>query len=1130
MSLMDDIVARSRAPGDFISRGSFSLSKDKAMEKIREFSLRHPEQYVLELIQAANFSGASYIAVNVDTQQLILAWVGGPPITEGELSQIFDYLFIRSSRSQTRHLHQLAIGLNALLQRRPEVLRIESGDGTREGTARLDLSADGEGRVGVPTEPLAGTYILARFSHGWLKRFADSFSKGAASSEALLIESNCLYTPVPILLNGRAPFGWKASRRIVYGPGAASFSEGGRRGSLQVPSQKSEGRRGIDLVVGGVRITTQPIPELGHHEPHWSSLMGVICDDDLRKTADQSGIVQDSAWGSMLGALQPFATRMIRKEIGSKGSRYRAPKLPQFSEPAPNSDDKVTLPDPIKQLEPRPALGLDSAQKLILSGPAFYCQPGDAEGLRSVADPERFPFPVFILSDPQADAVSALSGDGALHRISTDADVAFIRRAIERDQEQASVEVPFSGHASGASGVLTLRLTIQGPRAAWGDPQRGALPLTVGYGGEALWCDHLRIRLPGMQASLALESPQTLAHLRLDQVAIDVSTAIHAYAWLLTSALDTSARKSSARAFIMALLSHHVQPQVYRAGGALQLGILLPPAWGPGAHTFLETSLLDSPGEILTIEKLAAMQGSAAVLDIESLESLLTIEVLESRFGYGHLRHPAHKVPVIIFAGLRTRTSQALKSSRSSPRVLTKGCLSLLARPEVAIAFWLSAERRPTRPEGLPEGLKMHELALPHLGVACPGHGPAPEVMSTYLSDVRAALIQRLEQGHWPALGPAISAGRARSAARMAILGLSAHLKDNGDHPLTNPSTLDELLLLEAATGRQHELGIDDPPELWRTLQDPESEDWIARQPVNLPGLSGWLGLRLPYDASGGLLLQSLNHLWSTEEPDNSLPCHGLITFAGPCDSLSERERHLIQHAQHQLYRTLLDRLKPTPESPADIAVHRYLIHYIGPRLQHSSARQSAHAARLAGLATELIIYDGEAPWGTLSRWRHTQEGSRPTLPFLRSSAEAPAAPDSLEGPVERREVLSALRNQVAASLGMEAAEPQERGSPVMPQIIVRSPRWYQRRQPVRIIDDPAWTPQRSGEREPPGARVLALDPEDALVIAAVDRGDPVSLDVLILECCRILALASFEDDAPLDLHTAHQYLASQRL
>ncbi|MCO4771856.1 MAG: hypothetical protein KDA24_17625 [Deltaproteobacteria bacterium] len=47
MSEVQALLERSRAPGSFVERRRFTLSRDKAVEKLREFALRDPAQYVL---------------------------------------------------------------------------------------------------------------------------------------------------------------------------------------------------------------------------------------------------------------------------------------------------------------------------------------------------------------------------------------------------------------------------------------------------------------------------------------------------------------------------------------------------------------------------------------------------------------------------------------------------------------------------------------------------------------------------------------------------------------------------------------------------------------------------------------------------------------------------------------------------------------------------------------------------------------------------------------------------------------------------------------------------------------------------------------------------------------------------
>jgi hypothetical protein len=90
-----------------------------------------------------------------------LAYIGGG-IPEAALGRLFDFLFASKDRADLGYLRELAIGVNALMVYQPRKIIIESGDGTRQGTTRMELFA-GEDRldVGRPDHTLAGTFIRA---------------------------------------------------------------------------------------------------------------------------------------------------------------------------------------------------------------------------------------------------------------------------------------------------------------------------------------------------------------------------------------------------------------------------------------------------------------------------------------------------------------------------------------------------------------------------------------------------------------------------------------------------------------------------------------------------------------------------------------------------------------------------------------------------------------------------------------------------------------------------------------------------------------------------------------------------------------------------------------------------------
>ncbi len=395
---LEEVLARAQSPGVFVERRHFTLSQAHAVEKLRTFALRRPGQAVLELMQAAVCANATYIAIDTRPDRLVVAWVGSPPIEEAQLDSLFDYLFADALTGSHRHLVQLAIAINAMLRDERGTVRIETGSGEPGETLRLDLDSSGAGTVGRSDRALAGTYVVMERRRAWWRFWA----RPAITEEQVLVEEQCRYTPVPILLNGAAPFGYRASRTVqTFHPSdEVSFDEGpgGRRGCLFLTPHESR----VEMVVAGVRITTASLHELGlFQQPqlaggiaHWFS--GVVCDDGLRKTADQSDIVRDEQFEAMLHALRGPCETLAQRHA------------PTWVSPMPAGHptaDAPDLPELIEQLAPRSPISLDFLLALDPEVPLFRVtpdQPENVPSIRALADPLRLPFPVLLLTDDQA--------------------------------------------------------------------------------------------------------------------------------------------------------------------------------------------------------------------------------------------------------------------------------------------------------------------------------------------------------------------------------------------------------------------------------------------------------------------------------------------------------------------------------------------------------------------------------------------------------------------------------------------------------------------------------------------------------------------------------------------------------
>lgn len=973
MSGMDALLARSRSPGAFVERRRFTLARDKAIEKMREYALRDPRQYVLELVQAAVFAGASYIAVDVSPEEVVVAWVDGELLQRSELEDLFQYLFTRQGASQHRHLVQLALGVNALLQRKPRSLRIECGDGTPEGTTRLDLDRRGRATSGLSAEPMLGTYVHASFGGQWLGRFLGE----RFTPEQGLVETRCRYTPVPILLNGQAPFGYKASRALGgFGGGwSRSFDDGKRRGVIALDEHAERGR--VDIVVGGVIITSRALDELGT-EP----LRGVVCDDSLRKTADQSDIVNDAAWLRLLHSLQPLATELMRRR---KGKGWHPPPLPPVPEEREGPVGSVVVPEPLpptmRQLGLRPPLPLAALRALPPGQPVFWVRPDDAATIGPSADPARFPYPVLLLSPGQALTLDLSLPEHDLGRLATVADADFVRRMLDRHVDEVRAEAALGGTGL-PPGRLRLSLRRAGPPRQWGDPREGAVPLLLRVDGEARLADVLPLDLPGMAVAVDLDGP--LSDVALEGLAgggLDRRVLYEARRLVLA---DTEGAHS--RELLAAVLAAHLQPHFVEEAGVLRLEGALPGDWGPAAGALLDRPLCsDLAGEALSARRLLELVSAGDRAELASLEELTRLAPLEEHLGWGHLGCAE-------LSGIHLL--RAVRAGESWRLVEPEGALP----PHVEQVLWIALDGDTTR---LPApGWRPGRSGVAAVGAAThQGHAAQDPMPGLALLFQRLFATWRRDDWRLLVRDPEHTA-RARGLGRVVLLRLAAALDrlrheelirtDRGqatslaqllaqphravhprhgvllDEPWTVSLWLDELRVIREELGPDAlPLRFDDPPELWWSLADdggrgcleaPEAADWIVRVPVDAQGLTGWLGLRRPVDRTAGIFLQSLGTTVALADLDRELPCHGLLWGLGQDHPPSRRQRQLLRLARTELYAALAGHAAAHPED-ADAAA--YLEAHARWREQRTrqeaalargEAVDGAHAGELEGL------------------------------------------------------------------------------------------------------------------------------------------------------------------------------------
>jgi hypothetical protein len=1091
VSELDALMARSKHAGAMKERKHFTLSRQKAIEKQREFALRHPSQAVLELVQCAVFSNASYIAVDTRPDSLLVAWVGGEPLGH-EVENIFDYLFADRGDARTRHLVQLAIGLNALLQRQPVTLRIESG---RPGakSIRLDLDANGEGDIGVPEDPLAGTYLYAEFRRGWLPRFSS-----AATDEHELVETRCLYTPVPILLNGSAPFGYRSSRNIsVFGAHKqAPFDANGRRGVVAV-HRSPNAVSGFRVVVGGVWVTTLPLSELAD-----VAMVGVICDDNLRKTADQSDIVQDWRYRELLHAVQPVATKLR----GGRGD-YAPPRLPAIDKPDEETSERPTAPVVEKEALPKRLNMLAPRGEVVLQDlahvddPVFWVEPGDVNELIEACDPARFPNRILVVTAGQVATMEATLPDLRLFRLTTAADVDFIRGVQERNRSVRSVKESTGPHE------VTLSLHESGLMPWYGQAVDEVPLLILNRTGKTLDAG-------------GLEKSALTQDLLLPRVSLAVTSAVPdsasraargvlvKRAWEL--ALGNEGDQVHAP-LLWALLGQQAVPRFYRdESGVARVSASVPLEW-PQSLRDRPMARLASGGE-LTFDGFLALMGTDDVAVLADNEELDGLEPLEQRFGFGHLVTDGRPSEWACVVGRHAHGGwDVLHARELEPTVMEVVGVRSNLRPTSAI----HGEWRVVDEEiGGVVALQRSEIALPmdvdaglaalleHLVVLANGQEGNPRTFAM----IRRAVFRVAKRLEVDVRVLQPSDGGARRTLAEIVENPQSRLAALGGIETAEAWTfhlyLDELVALEASIP----LRYDDPPEVWDSLRDAEHPGWLLRQEVRVPGLRGWLGLRLPYDGTSGIVVRTTRRLLALPELDEATPCHGLLWPEDPLTSSTTTEqRQLLRLAGNQLYHGLSEllssRLKPEERDTAE----RYGIGFVhlasrrGPQLNGSA---SAIARQI-----DMHTVDG-VRWGTLDRWARTAEAQRPPAPAGVVLSHPPVQVPEAAKPLIQALLADALSARLSAAMGdtfMTLGVVSEGGL---------------KKQAVGV--DWARTT---------GAFVqLVLSPEHDLVARARSADGGLERELLLLEMGRCLRTWSARFKHPVDVLRIQQTLVAQRL
>lgn len=294
-SLADQMIAGLAADGVADSQGKFTLDRDVARKKMREFQLADRAAYVLELVQAAVLKGAEHLDFRIDSDDMRL-WFDGRPFTEPDFDHLYSSLFTSESDPDTRARQRLAIGVNAVLGAGPKFIHVSSGDG--DGGARMVLSPKQEERIeslspeDLDFEPGTQVHVKSRLG----QRLSGDNTKIIEK-----IETACRYADAAIILNEKRISGGA----ILDGAyGVVELEGDGISGECGF-THRLGNRAEVRLIVDGVWISSYNLPD------SLPGLLAVVKAGHLRKDLSQSEIVRDDAWQETMEAVYAAEGRAV---------------------------------------------------------------------------------------------------------------------------------------------------------------------------------------------------------------------------------------------------------------------------------------------------------------------------------------------------------------------------------------------------------------------------------------------------------------------------------------------------------------------------------------------------------------------------------------------------------------------------------------------------------------------------------------------------------------------------------------------------------------------------------------------------------------------------------------------------
>lgn len=298
----EDLIAALQGTARVDFEGGFSFDREKAREKLRTYQVAEPQRYVLHLVALATLKGATKIAFECDSDDLICSFDGGQ-VTADDLDDLYNASFAAANSDAQRARQQLAIGLHAALAINPRHVKLASG--TLTMLARHD-QAD---VIAVAEAATEGTriHVKQRFRPGLLVRFVKHL-RGTLAEAAWLRERG-RYAGLTITINGEQISG---GLELADADHVQRGEVDGCRGVAGLL------REGYATGVGGVIRLVRHGVWICDEWQAWlpEGLVAVVASDRLLTDLSGDKVVQDEAYARALALGFELAAHVVARAIG----------------------------------------------------------------------------------------------------------------------------------------------------------------------------------------------------------------------------------------------------------------------------------------------------------------------------------------------------------------------------------------------------------------------------------------------------------------------------------------------------------------------------------------------------------------------------------------------------------------------------------------------------------------------------------------------------------------------------------------------------------------------------------------------------------------------------------------------